>query len=368
MPRLPIRASTATSIDLGEGPLLYFGGCGYLGLAHHPKLLEAADDAARRFGLSSGASRETTGNCTLYDELERDLAARFGVEAALLAPEGYLANLVAIQALADEHRVALIDDAAHPSLFDAARAAQLEVHSCRHGALDEFDEQAATHSERGVVLMTDSVFPSRGELAPARELDAIARRRGATLLLDDCHGTGVIGARGLGVLEREELRAPHVVVTSTFSKALGAYGGFVLGSSERIARARTRSTAYIGSTPPPPSCAGAALAALRLAFDGDALVRDLRRNSAQLADGFRGLGLPTSSELLPVFAFTLRDGDAMDTLHVRLRAAGVFAPYVRYLGSPSAGNFRIVVNSAHRPEDIDRLLESLERELPRNLA
>jgi 7-keto-8-aminopelargonate synthetase-like enzyme len=367
MPRLSIESSSATHVRLDGRELSYFGGCGYLGLAHHPRVVAAFADGARRFGLSAGASRETTGNCVVYDQLELDLARRLGQPAALLTPEGYTANFVAAQALARERQVALIDERSHPSLFDAARAAQLATHAFPHGGLDVLDKQLREHGARAVVML-DGVFPTRGEIAPLRQLAQLTAEHGAALLVDDCHGTGVVGEHGRGALEHHNVRDDHVVLTSTLSKALGCYGGFVAGPQALIDAARAHSQAYIGTTPAPPAAACAALEALKLAFDNGALLEQLRQNSAQLRVGFHALGLPTPGENVPVFAFALESAETMRGLHERLRDRGIFAPYVHYLGSPSAGNFRIVVNAAHTREHIAALLDGLAGALDRSLT
>lgn len=367
MARLAIEASTATRIALKGRELVYFGGCGYLGLAHHPRVLAALADGAQRFGLSAGASRETTGNCVVFDELERELAQRFHAPAALLTPEGYTANFVAAQVLAREHTIALIDERAHASVFDAARAAGMRVEVWPHHDLAALEQLASTHGRHAVVAF-DGVQPTRGEIAPARAIAELCDAAQAALWIDDCHGVGVVGPRGRGTLEHSGVSGERVLLTATLSKALGCYGGFVAGPQRWIDAAREHSAAYIGSTPPPPAVAAAALVALELAFDDGARLAALRSNSASLRTGFHALGLPAPREDLPVFAFTLPHAGAMDELHERLIADGVFAPLVRYLGSPSQGNFRIVVNAEHSAADVERLIHALARGLGRTNA
>ncbi len=362
MPRLAIQASSARTVELDGREFVYFGGCGYLGLAHHPRVVAALTEGLQRFGVSAGASRETTGNCVAYDELELQIAARLELPAAVLTPEGYTANFVAAQAIARERRVALVDDRSHPSLFDAAHSARLEVHAWPHGELVDLRKLLSEHGQRAMVV-ADGVFPMLGEFARAAELAELAREFGAGLWIDDCHGTGVVGARGRGVLEHFGVGGDDVVLTSTLSKALGCYGGFVAGSREFTEAVRQHSQAYIGSTPPPPAVACAALAALELAFDDSRWLARMRENAALVRAGFTRLGLPVSAENLPVFAFGLGDAARMERLHDDLRRGGLFAPYVRYFGAAQAGSFRIVVNAAHEPEDLQRLLAGLEHGL-----
>lgn len=365
MGRLPIAGARATAVVIDGRELVYFGGCGYLGLAHHPRVVEAAVRALRRFGLSTGAARETSGNSVLHDELELELARRLGTEAAVLVPEGFTANLAAAQAMKGLVDLVLIDQRSHASVFDSVAAAQLESEVFPHLDLAALRSVCERRSDRRIAIATDTVFPSRGELAPFAELAACARDFEALVWLDDCHGTGVIGARGLGALECGELDPTRVVLTSTLSKALGCYGGFVAATSRWIARTREHSQVYLGTTPIPPAIAAAALVALELAFDSRELVDAMRANAARLRKGFQGLGLPTGHAELPVFAFSLDRRERMERLHEQLLARGLLAPLIVYGDGPASGNFRIVVTAAHTPDEIDRLLAALGEGLAR---
>ena len=365
MARRSIARSTSSTVEIDGRELLYFGGSGYLGLAHHPRVVAAFVEGAARFGVSVGASRETTGNTLEHEALELDLARLLGFEAALLLPEGYTANLAVAQSIAEERDVALIDEASHTSLFDAATVARLEVVAIAHGDVEQFRKRLAGCEGRRTVLMTDAVFPSRGHLAPTRELADLALRSGAVLVLDDCHGTGVIGAHGRGAHEDAALAGEHVVVTSTLSKALGCYGGFVAGSARWIRRVRERAAVYVGTTPIPPALAVAARVALELAFGDDEFVRRMRANSACLRAGLERLGLRTPSADVPVFAFELEDATRMQHVHESLLAEGILAPYIHYPGGPQAGNFRLVVTAAHETDHVDRLVAALGRQLGR---
>lgn len=361
MARLPIQSSRGSTVVIDGREFDYFGGCGYLGLAQHPRVIEALVAGAQRHGVSSGAARETTGNALAHDELERDLARHLRCEATVLLSEGATANLAAAQALALEHTLALVDERSHPSLFDAAQAAKLEVRPIAHADSSALRAELARAGTRRAVVATDSVFPSRGEIAPLAEWAQLAAEHGGTLLVDDCHGTGVIGPHGLGALEHSALSGSHVLLTSTLSKALGCYGGFVAGDTKWIELVRTRSNAYLATTPVPPAIAEAARVALDVAFGSPERLGRLRANIALMRSGLERLGMPTPREELPVFAFQLGDAETMRTLEASLRDAGVLAPYIRYPGGPPEGFFRIAVNAAHSLGQIERLIELLER-------
>jgi 8-amino-7-oxononanoate synthase len=371
MTRLPITSSRATAVDIGGRELLYFGGCDYLALAHDRRVVQALAEGAVKHGVSSGAARETSGNAVPHDELEADLARRIGTAAAVIAPDGFTANCAALQALAEDHDEALIDEAAHPSLFAAARAAPIDLTVFPH--LDVGTVAAQLRSRRRAVVISDSVFPLRGEIAPIAALIEATRAAGATLLIDDAHGTGVVGTTGRGALEHGgadalgEGRSEHVVLTSTLSKSLGAYGGFVAGSERIVERVRL-ADAYLTTTPIPPAVAAASLVALELAFGSDELVRRLRANAACLRAGFERVGLPIPRDELPVFPFTLSPPERMHALHEKLLESGILAPLVRYPGGAPSGRsdphqFRVAVNAAHRIDDIERLVDALAAQL-----
>lgn len=373
MARLAISRSTATTVEIDGRELLYFGGCGYLGLAHHPQVVRALADGLARYGVSSGASRETTGNTLEHDALESELAQWLGCEAVLLTPEGATANLSLAQGLVGMTKVACIDELAHPSLFDAAAAAGFSVHAYAHGHFGSVPMFASAFASpaclpapsREVAMFTDSVFPSRGEIAPLRQLAEDLECHDGLLVIDDCHGTGVIGDTGRGAFEYARVRSDRALLTSTLSKALGCYGGFVAGPRRWIERIRERSQAYVGTTPIPPAVAAAVRVALKLAFGEGELLARLRANVEHLRSRLDGLFPLSAHRELPVFAFSLELRERMQALHDALLAEGILAPYVNYPGGPANGNFRIVVTAAHSSEQIDRLATSLRKHLER---
>ena len=356
--RLAFDATTATTVVLDGRELVAFGGCNYLGLAHHPAVIDALQRGARETGVSSGASRETTGNHVAHEELERDLAQFLGTQSALLAPDGYLANLVVAQALAPDHSIALFDAKSHASVRDAIAAAGFESIEYEHAKASSAARALAAHPHERVAIFTDGVFPSLKHVAPLPELLANLPAERGTLVVDDCHGFGVLGARGRGTCEHFELADPRIVITATMSKAFGCHGGVIAGSLELIASARERSRAHVGSTPIPPALARAGSAALRELQRDPARLTRLRANIERLRAHFRELGLPASDLALPVFAFTLAAQAEMERVHRRLLAAGLLVPLIDYPDVPG-GYFRVVVNAEHTIEQIDRLAREL---------
>jgi 7-keto-8-aminopelargonate synthetase-like enzyme len=362
-------AMSATSVIIGGRALLSFAGCNYLGLAQHPRVIEALARNLVQYGISCGASRETTGNTSAHEELEHAAARFLGCEAALLAPDGYLANLVAAQALAADHDVALVDEKSHASLRDALIATRFRVVEYRHANAESAQRelQRVGAANTRVALFTDGVFPAHGSIAPLRELVRILPHARSTLVVDDCHATGVLGARGRGTCEHLGLSDPRVVITTTLSKAFGCFGGLIVCSRDRVRSMRERSRAYVGSSPIPPAlaCAGSAAIA-ELAADPSRLSR-LRTNIARLRSRFVELGLTAPVHDLPVFPFTLDSIERMQRVHADLVASGILAPYIRYPDGmdDQRGYFRVALSAEHTDEHIDRLASALGSALRR---
>ena len=249
------RAADEPGIDLA--------GNDYLGLSRDPRVLAGAVDALHVWGAGSTGSRLVTGTTTLHTELERELAAFCGAPAALVFSSGYTANLGVLTALSGPGALIVSDVANHASLVDACRLSRARIAVVAGPAA--VDDALATRSEARALVVTDGVNSVDGSLAPLRELHAVCRARGAVLVVDEAHALGVCGPGGRGLLAQVGLAgADDVVATVTLSKALGSQGGAVLGPAAVVAHLVDAARSFIFDTALAPSCAGAALAALRV--------------------------------------------------------------------------------------------------------
>ncbi|MCE7974194.1 MAG: pyridoxal phosphate-dependent aminotransferase family protein [Leptolyngbya sp. PLA1] len=363
MARLNVQASTATTIRIDGREVLAFGGCNYLGLAHHPAVTGAMADAAGVLGLSTTASRETTGNTVVHDALEEELAGFIGEEGAILLADGYTANIAVCQALARDHGVALIDARAHKSLRSAASAAGIQVFEYEHLNAESAAWLAGQFADQGVLMLTDGVFAADGALAPVPELLSVLPQRRATLVVDDCHGVCVLGDRGQGTVGHFGVRDARVVVTTTLAKGVGCYGGAVLGVRSLVQRVRDTADVYRRSTPIPTPIAAAARAAVRTVQGDAGLLASLRRNIVLMREGLARLGIATHEEPIPIFTFTFETHQRMEEVHRRLLAEGLYAPYIEYPGGPTPRFFRVTVTAAHTREEIERLLSGFARHM-----
>ncbi len=362
MARLAIERAVAGAVKVQGRELVLFAGCDYLGLAHAPEVRDALRSGLDRYGVSASGSRATTGNAVAHDELERDLARFLGLEAALLVPDGYLSNHVFLQGIVHARPHAIMDREAHVSMADALASSGLASRTYEFCSARSAREAAREAPNGPLVILTDGVYPVMRGIAPIRELLEVLPPHG-WLVVDDCHGTGILGARGRGSHEHAGVADARLVVTGTLSKALGCFGGFVAGSRAVVDDVAARSRAFVGSTPIPPALAMAGSAAIAVLERDDSRLARLRGNLERVRDLLRRVGVDAHDLPLPVFAWKAPTPDHGDRAHRTLLDHGVLVPHVRYpdgLGS----YFRLAVTAAHD----EAAIAMLEKALPSALA
>ena len=359
---LPPRLETVgrTLVRWRGRELVCFSGCDYFRLSSDPAVVEAACGAARKFGLGVAASRRTTGNHPLYEELEEALAKFFGAEGALLVSNGYATGMAVAQACLGGFSEVLVDERAHGCIADVAPLFGAEPQSFAHrSAEDAALKLARVGADARVVLLTDGMFAHDGSIAPLAEYRR-ALPAGAWLVVDDAHGAGVLGARGRGTRELAGVGRRDVIQLVTLSKAFGASGGAVLGPRGLLREIVRGSAAFVGSTPPPLPMAAAALAALRRLGEEPELRARLAVNSALLKRGLRDAGWAVEATPGPVVAVLPQSAGEAEALKRRLLAKGIFPPFIRYPGGPDAGYFRCAVSSEHTAGQIERFLAAMD--------
>ncbi|MEV6422547.1 8-amino-7-oxononanoate synthase [Streptomyces sp. NPDC051662] len=248
-----------------ESELLDLASNDYLGLTRHPAVTGAAAEAARRWGAGATGSRLVTGSTELHAELERELAAFCGFEAALVLSSGYAANLAALTALTARDSLLLSDAGNHASIVDGCRLSRAETVVVPHAEPEAVRKTLDAHAGRRALMVSDAVFSVDGDAAPLGELAEVCRTRGAALLVDDAHGLGVLGAGGRGTPDAAGIAgADGVVATVTLSKSLGSQGGAVLGPARVIGHLVNAARTFIFDTGLAPAAVGGALESLRL--------------------------------------------------------------------------------------------------------
>jgi 8-amino-7-oxononanoate synthase len=347
-------------IKIREKEYINFASNDYLGLADNPYVRERAEKAVAKYGFGSGASRLLSGGCSLHAELEEKTARFRGAESALLFNSGYALNTGAIPSIADEESAIFSDELNHASIIDGCRLSRAKLYIYRHKDLSHLRELMAKESDRKKLVVTDTVFSMDGDLAPLAGIHKICREAGALLYIDDAHGTGVLG-KGRGALSHFQIKPePWIIQMGTFSKALGAYGAFVAGSSDLILWLLNTARSFMFSTALPACIAAGSLAGLELVENRPEIIKLLWKNREKLASGLSGLGFDTMCSQTPIIP--IKPGSAEDVLRISedLFRQGIYAPAIRP-PTVKESRIRITVTAGHTDEDIERLIEALKK-------
>lgn len=348
-------------------PLLHGASNDYLGLAGHPALKRAAAEAAAQFGTGAGASRLITGTLPPHAAAEAAFAAFKHAQAALLLPTGFMANLAVLTALAGEGDLIVQDKLNHASLVDGAKFSGATVRTFPHLGYDKADRLLSDGASfRRKFLVTDSVFSMDGDVADLRRCADLCAAHGATLVVDEAHGTGVFGATGAGVIEELGL-ADHPaikdgVVVSTASKALGGLGGIVTASRAVIDTLVHKGRPFIYTTSVPPAQA-AALSAAVAQVQGDAAPRlRLRAMAAHARETLaaRGWVLPPAALPTPIIPLVTGSAESALALADRLKARGILALAVRPpTVAPGAARVRLTLRADFNDDEVALILDAV---------
>lgn len=339
----------------------------YLGLADHPRVRRAAADAAERYGAGAGASRLISGDMELHRTLEGHLARFKGSESALLFGSGYLANMGIVAALAGEGGVVFSDELNHASIIDGCRLARAETFVYRHRDLEHLGWGLEQAAGRSALIVTDGVFSMDGDVAPLPGLAELAGRHGARLMVDEAHGTGVIGPGGRGTVAAAGLEGVVDVVVGTLGKALGSYGAYACTSRPLRELLINRARPFIFSTAPPPPSVGAAIAALGLLESRPGVVEHLRRNAAVMRSALVSYDLDVGESRTQIIPVMVGDAKRATALCERALEGGVFAQAIRPPTVPDGtSRLRLTVMANHRADELQkaaRVIGKAAREL-----
>ena len=339
-------------VELDGRPVLLLCSNNYLGLAEHPRVREAAAEAALRWGAGAGASRLISGTMEPHRQLESRLAAFKGFEAALLFGSGYLANTGAIAALAGPGEVVFSDALNHASIVDGCRLSRAETFVYRHGDLDHLTWGLEQAGGRGSLIVSDGVFSMDGDVAPLPQLLELARRHGCRLLVDEAHATGTVGPGGRGSVAAAGLSGEVDVVVGTLGKALGSYGAYVCAGAETVDLLVNTARPFIFSTAPPPPSVAAASAALEL-VDDDRVER-LQANASRFRAALAAAGLGTGASRTQIVPVEVGAAEPTMALCERLLEAGVFAQGIRPPTVPAGSSrLRFTVMATHSAEALE---------------
>ncbi len=372
--RRVVDSACGPRITAGGRSILAFCSNDYLGLAAHPRLIEATAEGARRYGAGSGASHLISGHSRAHQDLEDRLAAfmapEIGSVAALSFCTGYMANLAILTALGADGDGEIFSEALnHASLIDGARLARANVKVYPHADTEALDKLLAASNARTKLVVTDSVFSMDGNIAPLAALLALCERHGAFLIIDDAHGFGVLGANGRGVLEHLGLRSPNIVYMGTLGKAAGVGGAFVAAHASVIELLVQRARPYIYTTATPPALAHALLASLDIIGGAEGRARRAHLNAliAQLDQSLALERWQRGASVTAIQPLVIGENDATVRAGAALYEQGLWVAAIRPPTVPAGtARLRVTLSAAHTHDDVARLcaaLNELERKV-----
>ncbi len=362
-------------IDSPQGPritihgriFLNFCSNDYLALANDGRLVRALQRAAGSHGVGSGASQLICGRHAVHRELEETLARITGRERAVVFSSGYLANLAVITALCPGSGGLIVEDRlCHASLIDGARLSRADFKRYRHGDVESLAEILKNSEHKQKLVLTDGVFSMDGDMAPLARMAPLCREHGACLVVDDAHGFGVLGPRGLGTLDSLGLDQEAVpVLIGTFGKALGCFGAFAAGPDSHMEMLVQRARPYIYTTALPAALAATVLESLRLMQQESWRRKRLQALTARFRQGARERGLPLKASTTPIQPLMVGDPGRALALSERLLRQGILITAIRPPTVPeNSSRLRITLTAGHDDGDVERLLETLAAASP----
>ena len=330
----------------------------YLGLTFHPECVEAACAALHAEGTGTTGSRAANGNYSGHVALERELADFFGVRSVIVFSTGYVANLGMISTLTGPGDVLLIDADSHASIYDGCRLSGAEVIRFRHNDPADLDKRLRRLGERAAstVVIVEGIYSMLGDRAPLAEIAEVKRRHGAYLLVDEAHSLGVLGDHGRGRAEEAGVEADVDFIVGTFSKSLGAIGGYCASNHPELDLIRYANRPYVFTASPSPSVIASTRRALGLLRSQPELRHHLWEQSRRLYARLSGMGFTLGPEPSPIIALRFADKGQALAVWCGLLERGVYVNLVLPPASPDGGSLlRCSVSAGHTAQQIDRI-------------
>jgi 8-amino-7-oxononanoate synthase len=361
---LTVASQSGPEVVVAGRRVLMLASNDYLGLCAHPRIIRAMQQAVGDWGAGSGASRLICGTSSLNDGLEEQLARFKGTQAALVFSTGYMANLGLLSSLAGPGDTIYSDELNHASIVDGCRLSRAQVRVYPHADLAGLEALLQQDRCAGAkIIVSDGVFSMDGDIAPVAGLAALARTHDAFLIIDDAHGTGVLGPKGTGTLEHCGISpSENIAVMGTMGKALGSFGAFVAGTSALRDYLINRARSFIFTTALPPPVLAAAQEAVRIIADEPERRQRLHDHAAFMRRSLQELGFNTlnsSTQIIPVMV-----GDVQAAVRIAgdLLESGIFIQAIRPPAVPQgSARLRITVMATHTREQLERALDALER-------
>ena len=336
----------------------------YLNLSNHPRLVQGAIDAAKKYGAGSGSVRAIAGTLDIHMEVERRLAKFKRTESSLIYQTGFAANAGLIPQLAGKGDVIISDELNHGSIIDGVRLTKADRAVFKHKDMGELEKVLidADKKYNRILIITDGVFSMDGDIAPMDNIVELANEYGAMTYADDAHGEGVIGPDGRGIGAHFGIEGKIDVEMGTFSKAFGVVGGLIAGSQDLVNYAYNKSRTWLLSGSHPPAVAGAQIAAIDVLETEPEHVRNLWDNTKYFKKELESMGFDTGNSDTPITPVIVGESSKAKELSNRLYAEGVFAlPIVFPMVARDKARIRTMMNAGLTKEDLNVALEKFEK-------
>jgi len=344
--------------------VLNFCSNNYLGLANHPKIVEAAKEATKKYGVGPAAVRSIAGTMDLHVQLEQRLAKFKGAEDVITFQSGFTANLGTISALVGKEDVVFSDRLNHASIIDGCRLSGAKIIPYEHndpGALEDAIKEHASNYRRALIV-TDGVFSMDGDIAPLPDLYEVARKYDILFMVDDAHGEGVLGKGGRGIVDHFGLHGKVDIEVGTMSKAFGVVGGIVAGDKVIVEWLRQRGRPFLFSSAVTAPDAAACLAAVDLLEESTELVDKLWSNAKYFKAEMKKLGFDTGVSETPITPVMLGEAPLAQQFSRELFEEGVFAMAIGFpTVAKGKARIRVMISAAHDNDDLGKGLEAFEK-------
>jgi glycine C-acetyltransferase len=357
-------SSQGAWLEVDGSEVLNFCSNNYLGLANHPRLIEAAKDALEQYGAGPAAVRTIAGTMALHEELEKRIANFKHAEAAITFQSGFCANIGTIPALVGKKDVIFSDELNHASIIDGSRLSAARIvrfHHCDPAHLAEVIKENEGTYEKALIV-TDGVFSMDGDVAPLDRIYEIAESNDILLMVDDAHGEGVLGNGGRGIVDHFGLHGKVDIEIGTFSKAFGVIGGVAAGKQVIIDWLKQRGRPFLFSSAMTPPDVAACIEAINILEESTELVNQLWENSKYFKSEMSAAGFDTGESETPITPVLLGEAKLAQTFSRQLFDSGVFATAIGYPTVPKGkARIRVMVSAAHSKEDLDKGLAAITK-------
>jgi 8-amino-7-oxononanoate synthase len=304
--------------------MIMLGSNNYLGLTYHPKVVEATIRAIKEFGTGACSSRVLAGTCSLHNKLERKLAEFKGTEDAMVFSTGFMTMMGTISAITEQGDIVISDELNHASIVEGCRLSRAEKRVYKHNNMTSLEEELAKcAASANKLIVTDGVFSMKGAVANLPEIKRLAKKYNAKIMVDDAHGTGVLGLKGRGTPEHFDMEGQIDLICGTFSKTLSTMGGFVASKAEVVRFLKLNSRPFIFTASPPPAIAATVLACLEVIEEEPELLQKLRNNTDFMKKGLNDLRFNFEKTVTPIIPILIGNEETTFKMAGQLEDEGV---------------------------------------------